>query len=278
MKLESALYIVATPIGNLGDISFRAVEILKNVDIIAAEDTRHSARLMQHLDIGTPMMAYHDYSSDFQIDKIVSALEDGKRIALISDAGTPLISDPGFRLVRCIREKGFTVVPVPGACAVIAALCASGLPSDRFSFEGFSPAKSAARRAIYDNVKLDARTLVYYESPHRILDSLEDMLHVFGDERRIVLAREITKTYETFLDGCIGDVLDKLRADENQQRGEMVILIAGYDAPKEVDISPETEHMMRILLDELPVKQAASLVAKITGDKKNKLYQWALKQ
>jgi len=257
MKLESALYIVATPIGNLGDISFRAVEILKNVDMIAAEDTRHSARLMQHLDIGTPMMAYHDYSSDFQIDKIVSALGEGKSIALISDAGTPLISDPGFRLVRSLREQGFTVVPVPGACAVIAALSASGLPSDRFSFEGFSPAKSAARRAIYDNVKLDARTLIYYESPHRILDSLEDMLHVFGDERRIVLAREITKTYETFLDGCIGDVLDKLRADANQQRGEMVILIAGYDAPKQIDISPETEQMMRILLDELPVKQAA---------------------
>ena len=278
MKLESALYIVATPIGNLGDISFRAVEILKNVDIIAAEDTRHSARLMQHLDIGTPMMAYHDHSSDFQIDKMLTALGEGKSIALISDAGTPLISDPGFRLVHCVREKGFAVVPVPGACAVIAALCASGLPSDRFSFEGFSPAKSAARRTIYENVKLDARTLIYYESPHRILDALEDMLCVFGDQRRIVLAREITKTYETFLDGYIGDVLDKLRADQNQQRGEMVILIAGYDAPKQADISPQTEQMMRILLDELPVKQAASLAAKITGDKKNKLYQWALEQ
>lgn len=276
MKLDCALYIVATPIGNLSDISFRAIDILKHVDVIAAEDTRHSARLMQHFDIGTQMIPYHDYSNDTQVERMLSFLKDGKSIALISDAGTPLISDPGFRLVCSVREQGFRVVPIPGACAVIAALSASGLPSDRFSFEGFSPAKSAARKAVFDNVKLDTRTLIYYESPHRILESLEDMLSVFGGERRIVLAREISKTYETFIDGCVGDVLAALHDDTNQQRGEMVILIAGYEAPELEGLSPATQKIMEILLSDLPVKQAAALAAKITGDKKNKLYQWAL--
>lgn len=276
MKLDHALYIVATPIGNLNDMSFRAVETLKAVDFIAAEDTRHSARLMQHFNIETPMITYHDHSSESQVSKLLDRLHAGKSMALISDAGTPLISDPGYRLVQSVRAAGYKVVPVPGACAVIAALSASGLPSDRFSFEGFTPAKSAARKSVFTASKYDLRTLIYYESPHRIIDSLSDMIEVFGEDRFIVLAREITKTYETFLEGTVVQVLDRVRADMNQQKGEMVLLVSAYQPPKNEGIGREAEEVMAVLLEQLPVKQASALASKITGVKKNQLYQWAL--
>ena len=194
---DSTLYIVSTPIGNLGDMSPRAVETLQAVDLIAAEDTRHSSRLMQHFDIKTQMWALHDHNERSQADRILQRLEEGENIALISDAGTPLISDPGYHLVRIIREAGYSVVPVPGACAFVAALSASGLPTDRFIFEGFLPAKTKARRERLDNVVEEPRTLVYYESPHRLTDTLADMLAVFGSDRYVVMARELTKTFET---------------------------------------------------------------------------------
>lgn len=276
-RKDSALYIVATPIGNLADISYRAIEVLKDVSIIAAEDTRHSAKLLQHYHISTPLIPYHDHSDDNQTRRLLEKLRNGDDVALISDAGTPLISDPGYKLVREAREHGFAVVPVPGACALIAALCASGMPSDRFAFEGFPPAKSAARKAVFDSVATETRSLIFYESPHRIMESLTDMAEVFGCGRNVVLARELTKSYETFLSGSLDNLLARLTDDPNQQRGEMVIIVEGYRADESADaIGAETEKAMKILLKELPVKKAAAIAAQLYGEKKNKLYKWAL--
>lgn len=277
MNNDNALYVVATPIGNLADMVPRAVEILHAVDLIAAEDTRHSARLMQHFSINTPLVAYHDHSESAKVDSLVERLLHGGSIALISDAGTPLVSDPGYRLVKAARAKGVKVVPIPGPCALVAALSASGLPSDRFAFEGFPPAKAVAREKFFESLSQDPRTLIFYESPHRILDSVQAMVAVFGEDRQLVLAREISKTFETFLSGTAADVLAQVMADTNQQRGEIVLLVHGYNAPERPDgIAPEAEHVLKVLLEELPVKQAAALAAKITGEKKNALYRWAL--
>lgn len=274
---DSALYIVATPIGNLTDISYRAIEVLKGVNIIAAEDTRHSAKLLQHYHISTPLIPYHDHSDDNQTRRLLEKLRHGEQVALISDAGTPLISDPGYKLVRQARDEGITVVPVPGACALITALCASGMPSDRFAFEGFLPAKSAARKTVFEALLKEPRSIIFYESPHRIMDSLADMAEVFGGGRRTVLARELTKNFETFLDGRLEDLLDRLRADANQQRGEMVIIVEGYRVDESDNaVSAEVEKAMKILLKELPVKKAAAVAAQLYGEKKNKLYKWAL--
>lgn len=272
------LYIVPTPIGNLADMVPRAIEVLQTVDLIAAEDTRHSGKLMQHFQISTPMISYHDFSSEQKAQDLLDRLKAGKNIALISDAGTPLISDPGYRLVSAAREEGINVIPIPGACAAIAALSASGLPSDRFAFEGFPPAKNSARRAFYQALVQDSRTLIFYESPHRIQASLADLLEVFGPERRMVMAREISKTFETFLSGTISSVLAIVEQDPDQQKGEIVLLVAGYQSPEQQEeLSPEACRVMSLLLDEkLPVKQAASLAAAITGEKKNRLYDWAL--
>ncbi|MBC6907322.1 16S rRNA (cytidine(1402)-2'-O)-methyltransferase [Saccharophagus sp. K07] len=272
------LYIVPTPIGNLADMVPRAIEVLQTVDLIAAEDTRHSGKLMQHFQISTPMISYHDFSSEQKAQDLLDRLKAGKNIALISDAGTPLISDPGYRLVSAAREEGINVIPIPGACAAIAALSASGLPSDRFAFEGFPPAKNSARRAFYQALVQDSRTLIFYESPHRIQASLADLLEVFGPERRMVMAREISKTFETFLSGTISSVLAIVEQDPDQQKGEIVLLVAGYQPPEQQEeLSPEACRVMSLLLDEkLPVKQAASLAAAITGEKKNRLYDWAL--
>jgi 16S rRNA (cytidine1402-2'-O)-methyltransferase len=274
---DNALYVVATPIGNLGDMVPRAVEILHAVDLIAAEDTRHSARLMQHFGINTRLVAYHDHSDDAKVDNLIGRLLHGESVALISDAGTPLVSDPGYRLVKAAREAGIKVVPVPGACALVAALSASGLPSNRFAFEGFPPAKAAARVKFFQALSHDERTLIFYESPHRILDSLKAMAEVFGDTRNLVLARELTKTFETFLSGSVADVLEQVRQDANQQRGEIVLLVQGYTPPEgEEGLAPEVERVLAVLLEELPVKQAAALAARLTGEKKNALYKWAL--
>lgn len=248
------------------------------VDRIAAEDTRHSARLLAQFGIETPMFSYHDHGSEQQASRIFNILEKGDSVALITDAGTPLVSDPGYRLVKEARARGIAVIPIPGACALIAALSASGLPSDRFVFEGFPPAKRAARRAYYESIQHETRTLVFYESTHRVRDSLEDMREALGGDRACVVARELTKTYETFLGDTLDEVFTAVDRDVNQLRGEFVLLVAGYKMPAETGDLPsvESRRVFLILREDLPLKQAVALAARITGDKKNPLYQWAL--
>jgi 16S rRNA (cytidine1402-2'-O)-methyltransferase len=274
--LRGCLYVVATPIGNLGDLSPRAVEVLRCVDRIAAEDTRHSRRLLQHFSITTPLLALHEHNERELAPKLVDQLRAGRSMALISDAGTPLISDPGFNLVRLAREATLQVVPVPGPSAVICALSASGLPTDRFVFEGFLPARRAARRARLAELDADTRTLVLYESSHRIVDSLRDLGEIFGPERRAVLARELTKQFETIIDASLESLARQVAEDPDQQRGEMVILVAGRSARQAPGVSEEAERLLVILLEELPVTQAAKLAARITGSNRRALYQRAL--
>lgn len=271
------LYVVATPIGNLDDISTRALRILAEVSLIAAEDTRHSTRLLQHFGIRTPLTACHEHNEREDGGRFIVRLLAGEDVALISDAGTPLISDPGYHLVRQARAAGVQVVPVPGACALIAGLSAAGLPSDRFVFEGFLPAKQVARCTRLSAVQYDPRTLIFYEAPHRLLDSVSDMCEVFGADRPAVLARELTKTFETIQDLPLRELRDWIAADSNQQRGECVVLIAGYQEPEQaLEVSLEAQRVLLLLMAELPPKRAAALAAEITGARKNALYQWAL--
>lgn len=274
-----SLYVVATPIGNLDDISARALKILREVALIAAEDTRHSARLMQHFGISTPLAACHEHNERDEGSRFITRLLAGDNVALISDAGTPLISDPGYHLVRQARAAGIAVVPVPGACALIAALSAAGLPSDRFIFEGFLPAKSVGRKARLQAVKEEPRTLIFYEAPHRILECLQDMEEVFGGERQALLAREITKTFETLKGLPLTELREFVESDSNQQRGECVVLVAGWTAPESEDaVSGEAMRVLNLLLEEMPLKRAAALAAQITGERKNVLYQVALEK
>lgn len=274
-----SLYVVATPIGNLDDISARALRILREVALIAAEDTRHSARLLQHFGIQTPLAACHEHNERDQGGRFLARLQAGEDVALISDAGTPLISDPGYHLVRQARAAGFAVVPVPGACALIAALSAAGLPSDRFIFEGFLPAKAVGRRARLEQVREEPRTLIFYEAPHRILECLQDMCEVFGDDRPALLARELTKTFETLQGLPLAELCEWVAADSNQQRGECVVLVAGWQAPEgEEAVSAEALRVLDLLLSEMPLKRAAALAAEITGVRKNVLYQVALER
>lgn len=273
------LYVIATPIGNLEDISARALRVLAEVSLVAAEDTRHSARLMQHFGIATPLAACHEHNERDEGGRFIKRLLGGDDVALISDAGTPLISDPGFHLVRQARAAGVRVVPVPGACALIAALCAAGLPSDRFIFEGFLPAKQAARRARLELLKAESRTLIFYEAPHRILDALADLEAVFGSDRSAVLGRELTKTFETLKGLPLGALRAWVEADSNQQRGECVLIVGGWQAPKEDDeVDARTRRVLQLLMSELPVKRAAALASEITGVRKNLLYQLALQE
>jgi 16S rRNA (cytidine1402-2'-O)-methyltransferase len=272
----AALYVVATPIGNLEDMTPRAVRILTSVDLIAAEDTRHSAKLLHHFGIATKMVAVHEHNEREQIPRLLDLLRSGKSIALISDAGTPLVSDPGFHLVRAAREAGISAVPIPGACAAVAALSVSGLPSDRFVFAGFPPARAAARRRVFESLCHETRTLIFYETPHRVVESLGDMATVFGPEREAVLARELTKKFETTRSGTLAGLHDWVRRDENQQRGEFAILVHGEVGRREKGVDQETERVLRLLLAELPLRQAASLAAAITGGQKNLLYRTAL--
>ncbi|XXE60118.1 16S rRNA (cytidine(1402)-2'-O)-methyltransferase [Pseudomonas sp. R1-18] len=272
-----SLYVVATPIGNLDDMSVRALKVLREVALIAAEDTRHSARLMQHFGIGTPLAACHEHNERDEGSRFITRLLAGDDVALISDAGTPLISDPGYHLVRQARAAGIPVVPVPGACALIAALSAAGLPSDRFMFEGFLPAKAVGRRAKLELVKEEPRTLIFYEAPHRILECLQDMEQVFGADRPALLARELTKTFETLKGLPLGELRAFVEADSNQQRGECVVLIAGWTPPEDEDVvGAEARRILGLLLEEMPLKRAAALAAQITGVRKNLLYQVAL--
>lgn len=273
------LYVVATPIGNLDDISARALKVLADVALIAAEDTRHSVRLLQHFGIDTPLAACHEHNERDEGGRFLTKLLAGENVALVSDAGTPLISDPGYHLVRQARAAGVNVVPVPGACALIAALSAAGLPSDRFIFEGFLPAKAAGRRARLEQVKEEPRTLIFYEAPHRILECLEDMEAVFGGERPALLARELTKTFETLKGLPLAELRAFVAGDSNQQRGECVVLVGGWSAPEgEQAISAEAQRVLDLLLAELPLKRAAALAAEITGARKNLLYQLALEK
>lgn len=273
---ESVLYVIATPIGNLEDMTPRALRILESVALIAAEDTRHSGRLLSHFNIKTPMIAVHDHNERQQQQKIIEKLQQGLDIALISDAGTPLISDPGFVLVREVRAAGFNVVPVPGCCAMVAALSAAGVPSDRFAFEGFPPAKSQQRLNYFSGLAAETRTLMFYESPHRILDSLAAVVEAFGADRPIVIARELTKTFETFIAGTAAEVLSKVEADPNQRKGEFVLMVEGAPEIDDSDLDSRASEVLDILLSELSVKQASALAAKITGVKKKVLYQAAL--
>jgi len=269
------LYIVATPIGNLGDMSPRAVEVLQRVDAIAAEDTRHSGGLLRHFGITTPMFALHEHNERQKTAALLQRLSAGEHIALISDAGTPLISDPGYVLVRQAHQAGIQVVPLPGPSALITALSASGLPTDRFCFEGFLPAKGGGRRKQLESLREESRTLAFYESPHRILDSLADMVAVFGPEREAVLAREMTKTFETIRHAPLGDLLEWVRGDANQQKGEFVMLLHGAEKAT-TGLDPEACRIAGLLAEELPHKRAAALAARISGEKKNALYQYLL--
>jgi 16S rRNA (cytidine1402-2'-O)-methyltransferase len=271
------LYIVATPIGNLGDISARALEVLQKVDQIAAEDTRHSAALMRHFAINTPMFALHEHNERQKAQAVLERLQQGQSLALISDAGTPLISDPGYFLVREAHRAGIKVVPVPGPCALITALSASGLATDHFCFEGFLPAKSGARRKALEALAQESRTLAFYESPHRIEESLADMAAVLGAQRPATLARELTKTFETIRHATLGELAEWVATDPNQRRGEFVLLVEGAVKDKGGE-GPDAEacRIADILVAELPLKQAAALAATISGEKKNALYKYLL--
>ncbi|HHF6108679.1 TPA: 16S rRNA (cytidine(1402)-2'-O)-methyltransferase [Haemophilus influenzae] len=275
--LTGILYIVATPIGNLQDITQRALETFAQVDLIAAEDTRHSGLLLSHYGIKKPFFALHDHNEQEKAHILVEKLKQGSNIALISDAGTPLISDPGFHLVRQCREAGIRVVPLPGACAAITALCASGIASDRFCFEGFLPAKSKARKDKLKNIAEEDRTLIFYESTHRILDTLEDMQSVLGEERYMVLAREMTKTWETITGNTIKNLREWLLEDSNRTKGEMVLIVEGKPKSDNNDeISPQAVKALELIAEELPLKKAAAIVAELYGYKKNALYQFGL--
>ena len=269
------LYIVATPIGNLDDISRRALQVLKAVSLVAAEDTRHSRKLLAHYGIEARLFALNEHNEQFAAEKLLKTLLAGDDVALVSDAGTPLISDPGFYLVRAARQAGIRVVPLPGPSACIAALSVAGLPTDRFVFEGFLPARSAARKQRLSELASEKRTLVFYESSHRICESLADMAENMGGERQATVARELTKTFETIRGDSLAELVNWVQADSNQQKGEFVVILQGAPA-RNSDIDETVEQVLTILLAELPLKQAASLAAKITGLPKNRLYEAGL--
>ena len=268
------LYIVATPIGNLQDMTQRALETFTQVDLIAAEDTRHSGLLLSHYGIKKPFFALHDHNEQEK-----AQLKQGIEIALISDAGTPLISDPGFHLVRQCREAGIRVVPLPGACAAVTALCAAGIASDRFCFEGFLPAKSKARKDKLQNLAEEDRTLIFYESTHRILDMLDDLQTIFGADRYVVLAREITKTWETIRGDKVQSLRRWLSDDPNRTKGEMVVIVEGKPKSDEAEeFSPQAVKALELIAKALPLKKAAAIVAELYGYKKNALYQFGLEK
>jgi 16S rRNA (cytidine1402-2'-O)-methyltransferase len=273
------LYIVSTPIGHLDDMTFRAVETLKKADLIIAEDTRHSQKLLRHFGITTPVTSFHNYNEIQKTNEIIEKIQNGESISLISDAGTPLINDPGFIIVSEAKKRGIVVVPIPGACAAIAGLSVSGLPCDHFIFEGFLPAKVKARESYLKTLVYETRTLIFYESPHRIVSSLESLIEVFGPDRRACIARELTKVYESVQTSSLEDLLLKLINNPETQQGEFVLILAG--APEKehslekVNIFPE--QCLQILMSEMPLKKAAQLTEKITGIRKNTLYDLGLK-
>ncbi len=273
--MSAQLFVVATPIGHLDDMTFRAIDILKSVAVVAAEDTRQSAHLLKHYNILTPLTACHDHNESSKIEQLVTKMLNGESIALISDAGTPLISDPGFKLVRAAQEHGIRVIPVPGACAAIAALSAVGLPSDRFSFEGFLPSKSTQRICQLEKLKAETQTLIFYEAPHRILASVKDMAQVFGENRPVGFAREITKTFETIKKMTLKELVVFIENDRNQEKGEIVVLVGGATEVKDL-AQDKLDELLQRLLQDLSVKAASQLAADLTGIKKKVAYQRAL--
>ncbi|MEP5567971.1 MAG: 16S rRNA (cytidine(1402)-2'-O)-methyltransferase [Halioglobus sp.] len=273
--METGLYIVATPIGNLGDMTVRAVEVLTEVDLIAAEDTRHSRRLLQHFGIDNRLMAYHDHSDHRSQQQIEEVLAEGGSVALISDAGTPLISDPGYRLVRDMQALGYPVRPIPGPSAVIAALSVCGLPTDSFRFQGFLPAKAGNRANQLQALESESATLVFYEAPHRIVDTLEAMAEIFGPLREAVIAREITKTFETVRRGSLEALHTFVTEDANQQKGEIVLMVEGK-AEAKLELDDYNAKLLRRLVQELPAKKAAAVVADCSGLRKKDLYNYLL--
>jgi len=273
---KGLLYVVATPIGNLEDFSPRAVETLRQVDLIAAEDTRHTRLLLRHYGIDTPMQSLHEHNERIQLAPLLANLQAGRRIALVSDAGTPLISDPGFPLVREVAAQGIRVVPIPGPSALACALSVAGLPTDRFLFAGFPPRNPGQRRQWFDSLAREAATLVFYESSHRILASLQEMSQTFGAEREGVVAREMTKLHETFLRGSLAALIAAVAGDENQQKGEFVVLLSGAPPGEQARVEIDVTDLLRRLVREMPLKKAVTLVAEVTGGKKNQLYEQAL--
>ena len=267
---------VATPIGNLSDLSPRALSVLGGVHSIAAEDTRHTGQLLAHFGIATPMIALHEHNEREAVPALIERLRAGEAVALVSDAGTPLISDPGFHLVRAAHQEGVRVLPIPGPSAVVSALSVSGLPSVRFAFEGFLPAGREQRLKRLAALARETRTLIFFEAPHRILTSLADMSEVFGPMRQAVIARELTKRFETVITGTLQELLARLQDSEEQRRGELVVLVEGAAEPAEPE-QEEVRRVLSILLRELPLKQAVNLAAQITGAKKNAVYGLALK-
>lgn len=274
---KGILYVVATPIGNLEDLTPRAARVLSEAALIAAEDTRHSRKLLDHFDIRTPLTAVHDHNEADRVLQLIERLVHGDSIALISDAGTPLVSDPGYRLVRAAHAAGVEVCPVPGACAAIAALSAAGLPSDRFCFEGFLPAKAAARRERLAALVAESRTLMFYEAPHRLQETVTDLCALFGGEREVTLARELTKAYETVWTGALAGLVDRLALDPGQCRGEIVLVLAGAPVAPPTGDEAAARELLQVLLDEgLAVKQAAHIGTRLTGWPRKQLYDWAV--
>jgi 16S rRNA (cytidine1402-2'-O)-methyltransferase len=274
--VEPGLYVVATPIGNLADLTRRALEVLGAVDLIAAEDTRHSRRLLAAHALDTPVMAYHDHSDTRAAQRIEDCLAGGGSVALVSDAGTPLISDPGYRLVRRVQDRGYPVVPVPGACAAIAALSASGLPTDRFLFEGFLPSRAGQREKRLAELADLSSTLVLYEAPHRVLACLRALVATLGPGREAVLARELTKAFETIRRGSLAELADFVAADDNQRRGEFVLLVAPAPRRADTGVDDQSARWLLRLARELPARKAAAVVADCTGLRKQSLYDYLL--
>ena len=276
MQIESGtLYVVATPIGNLGDITQRALDVLAGVDRVCAEDTRMSKRLLTHFGLQKRLVALHDHNERDKLDQLTEWLQAGESLALISDAGTPLISDPGYHLVQHLRALGVSVVPIPGACAIIAALSVAGLPTDRFVFEGFLPAKSNARKQAFQLATQQTCTQIYYESSHRIVASIRDLMGVIEADRCVVLSRELTKMFEQSFLGSAAEVLAWLESDPNHLKGEFVVMVQGA-SPTEASQGMALEPLLKLLMAELSVKQSASLAAKITGENKNHCYKAAM--
>jgi len=274
-EVSAKLYIVATPLGNISDITYRAIEILKGVDLIAAEDTRHSGKLLSYYQISKPTFPLHDHNERQRGSVLIQKIKAGQSVALISDAGTPLISDPGYHLVNECREAGVDVVPIPGACAAITALSAAGLPSDRFSFEGFLPVKEKAKSEKLMALAEETQTMIFYESPRRIQDTVKHIINVMGADRELVIARELTKMFESYYALPAGEMLDWLNQDTNHCRGEFVLMVAGA-SKDHAELSVEAIKTLTLLKKELPLKKAAAITAEIHHLKKNDLYKWGL--
>ena len=274
--MPGTLYVVATPIGNLGDLTPRAREVLASVALIAAEDTRHTRQLLQTCGIGTPLTSLHEHNEGAKSAELVARLAQGDSIALVSDAGTPLVSDPGFDLVAAARQQGIAVVAIPGACAAIAALSVAGLPTHRFVFEGFLPAKAAARSERLQQLAREERTLIFYEAPHRLLEVLRDMTEIFGAQRRASISRELTKRFETTYSGTLAELSAAAERDSDMARGEIVIVVTGAPAAGAAALEFDADSLLRALLQELSPSQAAKIAARLTGAKRSDLYDTAL--